>query len=258
MLIFEFTDQLQTQSKERKAGGRKKGADEFLREQTLVLIGSDLQSYDEILASKNGGRKQQHSAAGPGVSLGAVEEGEVRQRQQQPRGKPRQWCGLGYVSRGERGFAMREGAGVLILPSTWHNAGSGHEEVWVLPLDSLVSGMREYFALRHLRHSKMLPAVLGGSCNQGQGSTTDSSMPAAAELALTGGAPRNVRNSVGSKPFLGAKSTGRSSPAARADLGLGLPSKFMDYVHGNFNTAQRAAIADAAAPDATGESIIWI
>jgi hypothetical protein len=223
----------------RRRGRQQVAGSDLLREQTLVLLGSDLASFDETMIAKqsrvSGGTKM--------ASLGPVEDGEVRSAPTRRKGPPQQqnrWCGLGYVQRGERGFSISEGAGVYVLPSTWHSASqlvvdsrSGlpadkAKEAWVLPIDSIVSGMREYFALRQLRLSRLLPNVLGK-----QKPPADSPGPSAESSA----APVTVE--------------GHLSGDA-----LGLPSKFVDYVHKSFNTAQRVAIGVAAAPEATGFTLV--
>ena len=131
---------------------------------------------------------------------------------------------------------------MYVLPSTWHSASQlvvdsrtglpadKAKEAWVLPIDSIVSGMREYFALRHLRLSRLLPDVLG---KQYRASSTGPS--AESSQGLT--APVTVE--------------GHLSGDA-----LGLPSKFVDYVHKSFNVAQRVAIGMAAAPETTGFTLV--
>ena len=226
------------------SGGRQQvPGNDLLREQTLVLLGSDLESFDEIMNGKRSrsGGSDTKVAAG---SLGAVEDGEVRSAPSRRKGQQqKRWCGLGYVQRGERGFAIREGAGVYVLPSTWHSASqlvvdfqSGlpadqAKEAWVLPIDSIVSGMREYFALRQLRMSRLLPDVLGKQ--------NPSATPTGASETVVEGsaAPVNTHGQL------------------TADA-LGLPAKFVNYVHESFNTAQRVAIGMAAAPEAAGFTLV--
>ena len=234
-------------------GGRQQvPGSELLREQTLVLLGSDMQSFDEIMASakqsRGSGSSSRSGATAAGASLEPVEDGEVRteqtRREQRPRQQRKRWCGLGYVSRGERGFAIREGAGVYVLPSTWHNASQlvisqagrlsdQSKEAWVLPIDSLVSGMREYFALRQLKLSRLLPDVLGVRNSAAAGQETEATADRVAVMCPA------------------ATAEGRLAAEAMA-----LPAKFVDYVQGSFNTAQRVAIGLAAAPDAKGFTLV--
>jgi hypothetical protein len=146
---------------------------------------------------------------------------------------------------------VRDGATIYISAKAWeqqrrmstlprlHSSMAAGVGCWVQPLDSLVSGLREYHALQACHRSALLPYVLRPVPSQRPG--YPDTPPSCGQRVQRLPSPQQAQAAVHE-----AAETGLAS----------LPLRFVEFVRSTFNPAQQRAIGAAAAVDARGFTLI--